>query len=503
MGLWRRTPRSPIPFKGELSTPLLRFGKNDVFTTRDAVESIAIFGGMGSGKTSGSGRALATAFLRCGYGGLVMCATVNEAERWRKLAAETDRTKSLIFLDASGERRFNFMDYAQSVLGRNGFAENVNTIFEEITQAFASQQQGGGGDNAFFREAAMEQIRHTLPVLNAAYGTIRIKDVMRFIDSAPKSEKDLQSREWRQRSFCAQTLFKAHQNAVQGTQIAYDLEQHGIHWSERYPYIADKTRSSITATITTTLSPFLTGQLNQIFCTDTNLLPEYSHEGAIIVLNLPVHEYGKLGAVCQKIFKYLWQKSVQRREADEKTRPVFLWADECQYFISPEDSQFVGTSRERKAANVYITQDKPSYMAAIKAQGADESAALALLGKFQTKIFHANTDTETCEYASGIIGKVKKYHRSRSMTKGTGTNTGGNQGEDGGGNFGGGGNQSSGDTKGWTEYMDYEIPPEYFGTGLRKGGPKNRLMVDAILITTQEFKQASGRNRLKVEFSQK
>lgn len=36
--------------------------------------ALASFGSIGSGKTSGSGQALALAYLRAGFGGLVLCA---------------------------------------------------------------------------------------------------------------------------------------------------------------------------------------------------------------------------------------------------------------------------------------------------------------------------------------------------------------------------------------------------------------------------------------------
>ena len=41
----------------------------DVWRIRDACEGTMIFGGTGSGKTSGSGRTLATSFLAAGFGG--------------------------------------------------------------------------------------------------------------------------------------------------------------------------------------------------------------------------------------------------------------------------------------------------------------------------------------------------------------------------------------------------------------------------------------------------
>ena len=61
-----------------LDAPLLRLSHKDVFTLRDACQGVHVFGGIGSGKTSGSGKALASAYLRAGFGGLVLCAKPDE-----------------------------------------------------------------------------------------------------------------------------------------------------------------------------------------------------------------------------------------------------------------------------------------------------------------------------------------------------------------------------------------------------------------------------------------
>ena len=55
----------------------------DNWTLRDAVRGVQIFGGIGSGKSSGSGRSLALSFLKSGFGGIVLTGKVDEAERWK------------------------------------------------------------------------------------------------------------------------------------------------------------------------------------------------------------------------------------------------------------------------------------------------------------------------------------------------------------------------------------------------------------------------------------
>ena len=67
-----------------LNVPLLYLSDVDPFTLNDATQGVQIFGGVGSGKTSGSGRALAHAYLNAGFGGVVLCAKADEADLWRR-----------------------------------------------------------------------------------------------------------------------------------------------------------------------------------------------------------------------------------------------------------------------------------------------------------------------------------------------------------------------------------------------------------------------------------
>src|ERR1700759_2635658 len=59
-----------MSFVRDLDTPLLQLSAVDTFTLRDACQGVHVFGGIGSGKTSGSGNALAAAYLRAGFCGV-------------------------------------------------------------------------------------------------------------------------------------------------------------------------------------------------------------------------------------------------------------------------------------------------------------------------------------------------------------------------------------------------------------------------------------------------
>lgn len=95
-------------FVKDLDTPLLRLSPTDNWTARDAFGGVHAFGGIGQGKTSGSGRMLAGAFLRAGMGGLVCCVKPDEVALWQGYAKEHGRERSVILFDET--EGFNFLE---------------------------------------------------------------------------------------------------------------------------------------------------------------------------------------------------------------------------------------------------------------------------------------------------------------------------------------------------------------------------------------------------------
>ena len=103
-----------------------------------------------------------------------------------------------------------------------------------------------------------------------------------------------------------------------------------------------------------------------------------------------------------------------------------------------------------------------------------EQKANALLGNLSTKIFHANNDSVTNNWAAETIGKVFKRMGSISI-----------------------GQQNS---TGISEQLNYQVQPEEFTT-LKNGGEVNRLVVEGV-VTTAGKKWADGKNFQYIEFNQ-
>lgn len=479
------TPSIPVdPFS--LDRQLLRFG-NDPWTIRDACTGTQIFGETGSGKTSGSGAAIAKAFLRAGFGGLVLCAKPEERRIWEQYARETGRENHLLIVSPHLDPRhqtfwtFNFLAYEQQRakhLG-GGLTENLVHLFTNISEIVEGKPSVADGDN-FWERAMRQLVRNAIDLLNLSSGRLALEDIVRLVLEAPRTHEETWDERWQSHSFCAACLRMADRrvNESQNPREAHDFETIWDYWTKDYAALADRTKTSIVATFTSLADILAHGQIWQMFGTTTNIVPEVAFDGAIIVLDLPIQQYHSVGRIAQGIFKYMFQRAVLARDATAEARPVFLWADEAQNFIASLDYEYQSVARSARAATIYLTQNISMYYAVLGAGGRD--AANALMGNFGTKIFHANGDVPTNTWAADTIGqKWMTTHNYSASHSGQGSSTSG----------------------GGSDSVQYKLLPSTFTT-LRKGGPANQQIVEAIVFQGGRVWQATDDTFMKVQFRQ-
>lgn len=446
-----------------LDTILYRFNDVEPFTLRQACEGVQIFGGIGSGKTSGSGAALAKSYLRAGFGGLVLCAKKDELETWQRYAQETGREKSLLVFDASGEWRFPFLQYEVNREGEGaGYTENLVRLFTTVQEAMERGKGGGGGD-PYWQRAMQQLMRNAIDLCMIVKGEVSVPLLYDVITSAPKSQEERDSLEWQKKSLCWQLLLEGNSKEIDDSWALQDLGSTASFWLQEFPALAPKTRSNIISMFTSMADNFLRRPFRMLFSEPSpknqNVFPELTHQGIVIVMNLPVKEFGEAGRAAQVVYKTMWQQAAERRNVKESDRPLFLWVDEAQNFATEYDMQFQATARSSRACTVYLTQNLPNYYAEMG--GAHSKYRVdSLIGNLQTKIWHANSEPETNNKASEIIGKSWQIRRSESTNMGKES-------------------FSMGESQ--QESYDFDVIPQRF-TRLRKGSPANNFEVDAIIF---------------------
>lgn len=503
------TPKSDSPppeWAGNYEAILeLTPGKNvqedeNFWTLNDAFQGVQIFGGTGSGKSTGSGQAIARAFLEGNLGGLVLTAKTDEADTWRKYAKATGRERDLIVVSKDLEYRFNFLRYELKRPGAGaGQTENLVNLFCSVIEASERKSGHSGGGDSYWQRTLKQLLRNAIDLAVIAIDDVDLPTLYRIITSAPISREEIADTEWQKDSACF-ALIEVAAGKAGAKEVEEEFKLTKNYWLREFPGLANETRSAIVSIFTSMADCFMRGVLRKLFCTDGNFTPEDAFDGKIIILDLPVKEFNELGQFAQVLFKFIFQRAVERRipaqidrtTAEHTIRPIFIWADESQFFVNSYDALFQSTARSSRACTVYLTQNLPSYFSAFSGANA-KAEAEAFLGNLQTKIFHANGDPTTNNWAAESIGRTRQMNFYGGMSEA--------QAKSGPGGI----NQNVGSS----QVLEYLVQPQEF-TMLRTGGEECKFQTDTIIfqggrrweIALKDKEQSVKRNFIRQSFPQ-
>ncbi|UAY53183.1 type IV secretory system conjugative DNA transfer family protein [Ferruginibacter albus] len=489
--------------KFNLDTILIEFSGHN-WTARQAVEGTQIFGGIGSGKTSGSGRFLALKYLSAGFGGLVLTAKTDERELWEEYCRLTNRMNDLIVVSPNNNNFFNFLEYeSRETESGKSLSENIVQILKAVIQA--GEEKDGQSDDQFWESALDMLISNSVDLCLLAYGKVNIQMLYDIVQSLPNkndnSKDDSKTLTAFEKAYsCAvQNVFSkitAFQSNFSNKEII-GMTELGIadqtiqknvpearmlniiyqFFKETLFKLAEKTRSIIDFSFSGFLYRLLREPVYSLFCSNSSsFLPEDCLKGKIILIDLPVKTFHKVGRDSQILIKYIWQRAMEKRNIRDNDVPVFLWADEAQHFLHPHDADYQATARSSRIATVYISQNLPNYYASMGGPKADYKVK-SFLGTLGTKLFHSNADNETNKYASELIGEAFYLDTSKTASFS--------------GKFSGSNTKSL--------KIDKAIRPEQF-TRLKNGSPGNNFIVEGYMHL-QSANLLEG-NYLKVAFNQ-
>ncbi len=476
----------------DLSRPLLGWSQNEALTIGRSCEGIFCCGATGSGKTSGSGKTIAEAMLGAGYGALVCTVKPDEVALWREYCRRTGRLRDLVIFGRG--QGYNFLRHETERAGSGaGLVENISDLLSigcEIADRAGTQGAGGQEDAAFWKNARQQACRNAVVPLNIAYGGVSVPDLYSFFATAPTSVEEAKAKKWQSRSFCFDTFRKAESRCRPEQE-----EDLGLSWSyfaRELPSVGSKTRSNISMTLTSMTDVLNRELARELLSGKTTITPEMLERGKIVVLDVPIGEYGLTGRLIQGIVKYCFQRAMLRRNVQRSPRPVVFWIDECQFLVNSYDMHFLSTCRSFKVANFYASQNLSAIYSALGGLHKGKAEADSILANLNLKIMHANGCPLTNEWAAQSIGQSRQYFFS------------GNNNFQGGDwvsslvGLGGG----SGASAGYQEQMTYEVQPSEF-TRLRTGGPQNGWNVDAILFQSGRVFADTGKTWRRVTFRQK
>ncbi len=460
------------------STVIRRWSEDRGFRIADALTGTIVFGGTGSGKTSGAAKHLALGFLAHGFGGVVLCAKKEERAQWEQWAQQTGRSQDLVVF-APGERWvFNPLDWESKRSGEGaGLTINIVNLLKEIATAVTggSGASDGGGDNKFFEDALAHLLSNLVDLPNLAGLPVEPKLLRAVVNSAPQSLKEAADPAFAEQSICLAMLSEADAaTRTKSIERRADFEETKTYWLQEFPALSDRTRSIIVLQLSMLLRPLVTTPLLQLFGdSPSTIRPDDCFEGKVVIVDLPVQEFRLAGLLANLAWKYCTQLAVMRREppVDRGTflRPVFLWADEAQNFVTGFDAEYQAVARSAGGCTVYLTQNRESLRRVL---GSDDSVD-SLLGNLQSKWFCQNGSTVTNGWASNLLGERWTEITNRS----------GGAGGYGIGNADGRVTATAGYST-VSQKRNY-VEPVQFAT-LRRGGEHNNFLVDCLIYNGGE-----------------
>lgn len=480
---WFQNRRLPTP-TSPLDRVLFRWGENDAFTVRDLLNGgVCVIGRAGSGKTSSSGKLLGRSIVSLpGSGGLILAAKPEDLAMWQAIFALAGRADDLVVFGPGQPQRFNFLGY---VLAMGGHTRDVTRCITVIGETLRSSDTKGGESADFWEREQERMIYNAVEIIRLAKGSVSAPDIQRFINSAPVAAEMIATEEW-QAKFCNQCLKEAYGKV--GTPIEkHDYQLAVDYWLSEFPTMADKTRSSILTGVMGILHVFNVGAVRELVSTTTNVSPDDMLKGKWVIVNMAPAEWGDMGSLVAAGWKFLTEKMVLRRHADEESNVITIWADEAAQFVNSFDSQFITQCRSHMGCLVFLTQSLHSYYGALKGD-AGRHQADALLTNFSTRIMHAIGDAQTAKWASDMLGMEREPFVSTSTPPSEDLYS-----------------DVTGANKTTTSVsFQYQpaLQPRVLMHGLRTGGLANGLICDGVVIRSAE-PFSTGKSWMMVAFSQK
>jgi hypothetical protein len=323
-----------------------------------------------------------------------------DASTWKKYLEEAGRPNDFLRVAPDTNEHFNFLRYETTRKTRgSGLTKNVASRFLEAIgdKELASQ-------DPYWDVALNSLLTNSIDTVLLSGTPATVNALHATILSAPNSPR--LRRSVHDASTCTQLLAKARKRSLN----AEDRELLALtvtYWGKDFAALPEKTRSSIVSCFTSRATDLMRPPISRLLgdrgdVPDT-FPPEASHAGKVIVLDLPVLNFGEAGRFAQRLYKTAWQEATLQRELTPDTLPVFLWVDEAHYFVSDVDARFQSTCRDFRAAGLYLAQNLSNYYAFFRARD-PRAATDGFLGSLATKLFHQNSDPATNEWAERLFG---------------------------------------------------------------------------------------------------
>jgi len=203
----------------------------------------------------------------------------------------------------------------------------------------------------------------------------------------------------------------------------FDFRSCSNYFNGEFHSKAENTVETVKACVTEMTAFFASSErIYNSFCPSKDQLNFFGFQeainlGKIVVLAMNVAEYPKVSKTIAAYLKLDFQAEVQQRTVARKglnrTRPVFFLSDEYQEFVTSNDGNFYGVSREARCCSIVASQ---SYTSLLKTLG-DDKAFNTLQQNLINKIWLRSDDKLTIETAQLLTGREEKRRVSKNISE--------------------------------------------------------------------------------------
>jgi hypothetical protein len=393
-----------------LDQEMLWLSDSDCLRFRDLVEGgTLITGGLGAGKSSTSAKNLAMSFLRSGLGGLVLTVKSSDASNWLEYARKTGRERDVIVFNPESGLRFDPLAYCWNQPGRaGGFLESVIELFT-LLMAVGKAYTPSSGEK-YFEQAVEELLRATIVLLAAARRPISIFTIHQIISSLPQLPDQYKDKDFVKTSEAGKLINKLKTDPHNFTETQQgDLDVAMAYLYEKWPALDERTRSNIESTWSGMASKFAYSPFREMFSSGTyDFTPEQTtHAHKLVICDFPSLEFGRETArIVQILVKIIFERAWMRHQYKPGCcHGAFEFQDEFEMLLHRNAAHWHSVCRSNAVAPVCITPNILGLASEEFGEQQPGSKTLGFLGLLSVKIFHANNETQTNQYAADQIGK--------------------------------------------------------------------------------------------------
>lgn len=338
-------------------------------------------------------------------GMLILDVKGNFYEQVLTFADECGRKDDVVLIELGGEYKYNPLHKpgmeAVDLAGRS------RTVMELFT--------GGGKKEAFWDTKSGQMMCECIRLMRMVNnGYVTLSDIQSLVTDSNFLDEKLND------------LYSLEEKVHSGEISEFDYNSAIRYFSGEFNSKAEETIETIKACVTEMTAFFASSQrIHDSFCPPVEELSFFGFEeavnlGKIVVLAMNVAEQPVVAKTIAAYLKLDFQSEIQRRTVSSsglnRTRPMFFICDEYQYFVTSNDADFYGVSRESRCCSIVATQ---SYTSLLKTLG-DDKAQETLQQNLINKIWLRSDDKRTIDTAQLLTGKEEKRKVSKNISESAG-----------------------------------------------------------------------------------